>query len=132
MKPIDVLDEDYTTLLEIDTFRVVKDEKFEVGRQKKTNNFAEHWIAHMCDAYSDSEDDATRDVDVTPDTITLIDQTGVFDVEEIREGNCYYCKLKIPDPIVALWSLLEWESAGEILHKETPRMYQVQNKPLVL
>ena len=117
-------DEHYTTLLEMDTFQVVKDEKFGGSRQRGQNNYAEHWIAHMCDAYRNSEDEH--------ETATGLDETGVFDSEEIREGKCYYCKSKIPDPIVALWSLLEWESAGQVLHKETPRMYQVMNKPLVL
>ena len=52
---------------------------------------------------------------------------GTFSEEEIREGACHYCKVKIPEPIIALWSLLEWEEAGDILHNDEnkPELYNV-------
>jgi hypothetical protein len=102
----DILDDsNYTTLLEIDTFRVVKDEKFDESPKKGRNNSTPHWIAHMCDAYKEHSDNPE-------------DPTGAFDADEIRQGNCYYCKVKIPEPIIALWSMLEWEEAGDILHDD--------------
>jgi len=108
------LDVQYTDLLEIDTFRVVKDEKFEEARQKGVNNFTEHWIAHMCNEYKNNEDHDA-------------DQTGIFDPDEIYQGHCYYCKAKIPEAITALWSMLEWADAGEILHgdEDEPELYKV-------
>lgn len=112
-------DANCTDLLEIDTFRVVKDEDYGQNRKRGANNSTKHWIAHMCKEYVDNEDHST-------------DQTGLFDADEIKEGSCYYCKTKIPEPIVALWSMLEWQAAGDILHKETSRMYPVQNKPVVI
>ena len=115
MKPAISLenDENYTDLLEIDTFKVVKDEKFNTADQRGANNFTEHWIAHMCDAYRETDEDAK-------------DMTGTFDADEIRKGSCYYCKTKIPEPIVALWSMLEWKDAAEILHDdEQAELYNV-------
>ena len=100
------LDTQYIDLLEIDTFRVVKDKEFPNAKRKGVNNLTEHWIAHMCTAY---EEDDVADLD---------DKTGAFDSDEIKEGKCYYCKLKIPEAIVALWSMLEWESAGDILYTD--------------
>ncbi len=98
-----IQDEDYTNLLEIDTFRVVKDTKFKGNQQRGQNNVTEHWIAHMCDPYLNEEDG-----DNTP--------TGPFDATEINEGKCAYCHTEIPEAIIALWSLLEWEEAGDVLH----------------
>ena len=99
-------EKDYIDLLEIDTFRVVKDTSWsEVvpGGQNGRNNTVKHWIAHMCDEYIKNED-------------YDVDQTGAFDSDEIKIGRCYYCEAKIPEGIVALWSMLEWEAAGDILH----------------
>ena len=104
-------DDQYTDLLEIDTFRVVKDDKFAESAQKGCNNFTEHWIAHLCDAYL-NHDDTTE-------------CTGVLDAGEIMGGHCYYCKIKIPESVIALWSMLEWQEAGEILHNDRSDLYRV-------
>ena len=106
MNPDPLLNKSYIDLLEIDTFRVVKDENFDTHAQRGANNFVEHWIAHMCPEYERNKDHD-------------IDQTGIFDSDEIRQGSCYYCKVRIPEPITALWSMLEWEDAGDILHDDS-------------
>ena len=112
------IDNDYIDLLEIDGFRVVKDEKFKTAPQRGVNNFTEHWIAHMCQEYTDIEED-------------MADRTGALDADEIRQGACYYCKTKIPEGIVALWSMLEWESAAEILHDDEPvELYNASGVPI--
>ena len=116
MNPDPLMENHYTDLLEIDTFRVVKDtnfDDFDNSEGKIRNNTVKHWIAHMCDEYKRNDDHD-------------IDPTGAFDSDEIRGGACYYCKASIPEPITALWSLLEWEAAGEVLHGDTDEeLYRV-------
>ena len=109
MNPDPLMENEYTDLLEIDTFRVVKDanfNNFDKTGSKSRNNTVEHWIAHMCDEYKNNDDHEQ-------------DPTGAFDSDEIRSGACYYCKTKIPEAITALWSMMEWEAAGEVLHGDT-------------
>jgi len=115
MNPDPFMENHYTDLLEIDTFRVVKDtnfDNFDNTGGKARNNTVEHWIAHMCDPYKNNEDHD-------------IDPTVAFNSDEIKEGACYYCKAKIPDAIIALWSLMEWETAGDVLHGDVDEMYGV-------
>ena len=109
MNPDPLMENHYTDLLEIDTFRVVKDadfDNFDKTGAKVRNNTVKHWIAHMCKEYENNDDHET-------------DPTGAFDSNEIRSGACYYCKAKIPEPIIGLWSMLEWEAAGDVLHGAT-------------
>lgn len=105
-------DTGYVDLLEIDTFRVVKDTKWAGDPRRGQNNYTEHWIFHVCDAYLTSERVAEH----------TADRTGAFDSEEISNGTCAYCGLDIPEPIIALWSMLEWEDASKILHSDIIRM----------
>lgn len=105
-------DNQYINLLEIDTFLVVKDTDFDVSRQEGNNNSTPHWISHMCDKYLESKDDEG-------------DSTAIFSSDEIHQGECYYCHEPIPEAIIALWSLLEWEDAGDILHAPEDEIYQV-------
>ena len=100
------LDIDFTDLLEIDSFRVVKDEQYAGDPTRGQNNVTEHWIAHLCDAYLKDEDPEDTDV------------TGAFDSDEIFAGECAYCNADIPEAIIALWSMLEWEGAADILHRD--------------
>lgn len=97
------MDFNYEDLLEIDTFRVVRDKDFSTDPHSDNNNFTQHWIAHICAEYLADED---------PDT----EPTGAFDSDEIKNGACAYCERLIPEGIIALWSLLEWEDAGHVLH----------------
>ena len=117
------VDSTYTNLLEIDTFQVVKDMDFPNASQRGRNNSTEHWISHMCDDYKSNKDT----IEGQEENIT-----GVFSSDEILEGACYYCHIKIPEAITALWSLLEWETAGEILHNDPLRkdLYNVTRDDL--
>lgn len=103
----DYIDTDYIDLLEIDGFRVVEDKNFSDNTKDNKSNFTTHWIAHMCEEYA-------KQKEADEDFSTSI--TGIFDSDEIHEGKCYYCKTSIPEPIIALWSMLEWQVAGDILH----------------
>ena len=99
----DKMDIDYTNLLEIDTFRVVKDTKYDALAGH--NNLTEHWIAHVCEDYLDNKEPESE-------------PTGAFSADEIKDGACYYCKQRIPEPIMALWSMLEWDHAADVLYPE--------------
>ncbi len=97
------IDINYKTLLEIKTFRVVKDTKYDA--MSGNNNVTEHWITHLCKDYLANKDHESE-------------STGAFSSDEIKDGQCYYCKQRIPDPIMALWSMLEWDHAGDVLYPE--------------
>lgn len=99
------IDINYINLLEIDTFRVVKDTKYSDAALATHNNLTEHWITHLCKDYLANKDHESE-------------STGAFSSDEIKDGQCYYCKQRIPEPIMALWSMLEWDHAGDILYPE--------------
>jgi len=107
------LDTNFIDLLEIDTFRVVKDKDFANTIDNSRNNFTEHWISHLCKAYLENPEYGED---------SELEVTGAFDSDEIHEGRCYYCKLDIPEPIIALWSMLEWKDAADLLqpYKDEP------------
>lgn len=104
---MDKFDNEYIDLLDIDSFRVVKDNDFPSAATEGRNNYTTHWIAHICDVYLEDKTDGED---------SEKELTGILDSDEIKAGKCYYCKIPIPEPITALWSMLEWQEAGDILH----------------
>ncbi len=58
------------------------------------------WVFHLCEDYERALPETTR--------------IGLLSDNELWREQCTYCQLRVPEGLMALWKMMNWEKAGRM------------------
>ena len=68
------------------------------------------WVFHLCGEYQRA--------------LPTSQPIGLLSDNELWRGQCAYCQLRVPEGLMALWKMMNWEKAGRmstwVEGKDTP------------